>query len=544
MPTLYKPQTRKGPVVILEQESSSAPTITLADGTVITAVRADRAGGTYKGHEGFQWVFPRDVLGQQDAVLTVDGKTQELGNTNMAYRGSGIGSLQESRNGAIGDLGREAAPGSYQTVGEFGVAPNYIGDQFPSFTPIEGAASSYQYIDPIKFGEQFTPFQRTQLTNNFRQAGDFALDAIDTEFQALASFVPRSAALKRDVISEDNRFNQEQRTAQLRSAIPDVVEDLTTQAADARAFARGEIPDAITDRGLEIGVRSEAADLAASGGFGLRSSAARKTSDLMSARERLGIAQYGNNLLSSNAAQRAQLFLAPTSYSNAGESISAVPSISGSQLQQSNAAAINNAITLPSTTAFSTNVQQSQFLSNLIQQTQQFNATRQDNFALSFFNYLNSYVNSLAAAGQTNINTGVSLEQQEAARLEEIKQRDRTQRANTIESAITGAVAVGMNVFSDIRLKENINRLSGAIDIINRLPVYRYTYKEKTVAADGKKEHIGILAQDLQRVLPTSVGQHSSGFLQIDPAELLYVLVAAITELNERLTEYEAKSAQ
>lgn len=418
---IWKPQTRKGPVLLLENDTSTPPTITLKDGRVISAVKADRAGGVYYSstEKKYQWVFPNDTLGQNDAVLKVDGKEQKLSNTNMSYRGNELGDLQESSKGAIGST--ETGPGGSGpfggftpgNVGQYGVAPSFIGQYFPKPTNIEGA--DYQYIDPIKFGQQFNAFQTSEFTKNSRTAGNLAMDALDAEFAGMASYIPKSAALKRGEVAQDNSFNQGQRTGQLMSTIPDVVGNLKLQASDAAAYARGEVPNSVVDNAMRLGTASEAADIAATSGFGVKSSAARKLSDLMSAKDRLGLAQYGNQLVSSNAAQQADLLLAPTSYSNAGQQINVAPSISGSQLQQSNLSALNAATLIPASTGYTSSIGQSQFISNLNQDTQKYNATNANNFALSLFGYLNSYVNSVAGAYQTDINTQVGMSQQQAA---------------------------------------------------------------------------------------------------------------------------------
>jgi len=557
---IYKPQTRKGPVFLSDIEGSP-PTITLADGRTFTAVRGDRAGGVYKGHDGYQWVFPKDVLGQEGAKLTFNGKTQDLKNTNMSYRGDAIGSLSESSKGAIGSPMEANVPGGFApgTVGSTGVAPAFIGDQFPkavttNYDPITGAAPTYQYIDPIKFGQQYNPFQLGEIKKNAAFSKELALDAVDTELQALTKYVPQSAAIKREQTAQDNTFNQAERTRQVNTAVPDVVKDINQQAEDARAYARGEVPNDVVDRALELGVRSAAADVAATSGFGVRSSAARKTSDLMSAEKRIGLSQYGNQLLSSNMQARQELFLAPTSYSNAGQQVNVMPSLSGSQLQQQNLSETNQNVLVQGTTAFQNATQQSQFISNLIQQTQQFNATNTlqndqynatnlNNFALSYFNYLNSYVNSLAGAMQTSVNTDLAISQQGAARDEANKQKKKTQDANALQGALQfGGQIIG--AFSDSRLKENVIDYMSGLDDLLKLDVIKYVYKKGSVADDGGRPHVGVSAQQLQTIFPSSVGKHSSGYLQIDPSEIIYALVSAVKELSARCASLESKQAE
>lgn len=452
---IYKPQTHKGPVVLLESEPSSPPTMTLSDGRVITAVRGDQAGGVYKGHEGWQFVFPRDILGQEDAVLTVDGKTQNIDYTNTSYRGNAIGSLQESTKGSIGDVGSMSqgiAPGFAGGSVGYGVVPEFLGSLFPDASTIKAKGlktkvADYNFTDPIEFASRFGQYQRGELDKNFAQSKKFAMETVENELQALTNYVPRSAALKREQVAQDNTFNQAQRTAQVMGAIPDVVGDLNAIAGDARAYASGRMPDSIGDRALELGNRSAAADIAASSGFGVGSSAARKVSDLMSAKDRIGLSQYGNQLLGQNAAQRAELLLAPTSYSNAGEQINVLPSQSVSALQTQAFGDLNQSTLTTPGQALQTQVQQEQFRTSNQMQVDQFNANMKfnvrntnaaikNNFALTKFNYLVGYANSVAAAGQANMNTIVGLEQQEAARNESSKQKNKTQKGNTIAKGI------------------------------------------------------------------------------------------------------------
>lgn len=530
-----------------QEDQKSAPYAILPDGTRVDA----RYVNTNEGRH--QYLFGDAILNQKGVKIYYNGKTIDLEDSNKSYEGSNPYDGWEYRNkgdlGSGGGSGGGGGPFGADTVGDFGVAPAFIGDLFPkavtsTYNPIPGAAKDYQYIDPIKFGKEFNPFQREELAKNFAQSRDFALGAIDTEFQALLNFVPSSAKLQREQVAADNIFNQEQRTAQVQGTLPEVLKDIAQQRADARAYARGELPDSIQNRGLEVQMRSESADIASSSGFGTGSAASRKLSDLMSARERFGIAQYGNQLEASVDQREAELLLAPTEYATAGSQVRVTPTLSGSQLQQAGFETFNASTILSPGTAFSSAVNQSQFLTQLQQRIQEFNAsntlqndqfnvTNLNNFALSYFNYLNSYVNSVASAAQADINTNVSIDQQGEARDEATKQRDKTKKGNAIEEGLgaLGGIIGGIAGFSDLRLKDNITPYGNALDTLKKLKVFNYTYKENTVAADGGKKHVGIAAQDLQFISPHSVGLHESGFFQIDPSELIYILIAAVQEL-------------
>lgn len=564
-PIVFKPSTRKGPVILLQQRPSTPPTITLSDGRVITAVPANQAGGSFYNEGHYQYVFPNDILGQENATLTVDGKSQSLGNTNKSYRGGSIGSLGESSKGAVGDFTGGEVQGS-GTVGGFGAVPAYVGDQFPDakttkYKNIRNAGDTFKFTDPLEFGKSFGAANREQLAQNNAQAKTFALDALDTELRGLLEFVPKSAALKRDTIAADNIFNQAQRTAQVNQAVPDVVKDLNSIASDARRYASGEVPNSVVDKALALGTRSAAADIAATSGFGVGSSAARKLSDLMSARDRIGLSQYGEQLLGQNAAQRTDLLLAPTEYSNAGEQVNVMPTLSGSQLQTSNFAEVNSRTLTSPETALTSVINQNQFLVNTLGRNREFNASNRlsnaqfnantlNNFALSKFNYEVSYANSVAGATQTAINTGISLDQQGAARDEANKQKGQTQKGNAI-GGIIGAVgsiagaATGISGIiegvkgisslfkSDVRLKENFCLFNDALPQLDQLTIFKYNYiEDKTF-----RKRIGVKAQELQTVFPEMVYESDTPekYLFIDPTDLVFVLVKAVKELSAKV---------
>lgn len=453
-PWVYKPNTRKGPVLLAPTDLSSPPTITLPNGQVITARRGDQAGGVYKGHEGYQWVFPQDVLNQQGAVLNAGGQTQTLGSTNMSYRGSSLGSLSESNKGALGS-GSSTGSGIYapNQVGNYGYAPADLTGQFPSasmvnYTPIQ--AADFNFTDPASYANQYAEVNRAQDQINLAYSKYNALNLLDTELEGLTRYAPAASALKRRETSADNIFNQQERTAQIDTALPGVRQNLQGQASRANAFAQGQIPDDFGgDSAYELNSRSRAAENNLAGGFGANSSVARKASDLMSVERRLQLSQYGDTLLSNNANQQANLFLAPTSYSNAGQQISVIPSISGSQLQQNQQQQLNANTTISPTNALSSTIQQEQFFTNLNQQTNQFNASNQltadtanaaalNNFALDKFGYQVGLAGANAGAAQTNRNTEIALQQQE--RYERIfsDMLNRTQTNNTIGSVFSG----------------------------------------------------------------------------------------------------------
>ena len=84
---------------------------------------------------------------------------------------------------------------------------------------------------------------------------------------------------------------------------------------------------------------------------------------------------------------------------------------------------------------------------------------------------------------------------------------------------------------SDIRLKDIIGFSSDAMDKISKLKVFDYTYKKD----DLKTPHVGVIAQDLQKIFPNAVGTNKEGFLFIRHEDIFYAMVNALKELDARV---------
>lgn len=96
------------------------------------------------------------------------------------------------------------------------------------------------------------------------------------------------------------------------------------------------------------------------------------------------------------------------------------------------------------------------------------------------------------------------------------------------------------DLFSDIRLKNVSGDNTAGLKEISQLKVKNFTYKN-----DKKKTpHVGVIAQDLQKVFPNSVFQDGlSKYLKISREEIFWACVNAIKELNEKVQDIVAKIA-
>lgn len=374
---IYKPGTTKGPVVLIPSEESGVPTITLSNGQVVQ-------GKFLNDNEGRkQYVFPPGIISDPKLTLSVNGKTQVLGAGGQAFEGSGVGSLQPRGKGSVGagGVGAGGAPFGATAVGG-GFSPQYLGGQIPQFNPVTFQPATYDPIktpnynleDPASYGAQYGDFARTDYLQNFGLSDNLALSTLNTELKGLRSYAPAAAALQRTEIAKDNNFNQLERTAQVDQGLPGARQDLAAQEGRANTFAQGKLGSAIDDRAFELGLRSNAADIARTRGFGDDSVVAATVSDKLSAAERFKVSQYGDQLLSQNVTQRQNLELAPTEYSQAGSAIPVIPSVSASQLTSSYTNALTERTGISATNAIQSSIQQNQFKTTLDYNTAQFNA--------------------------------------------------------------------------------------------------------------------------------------------------------------------------
>ena len=88
-----------------------------------------------------------------------------------------------------------------------------------------------------------------------------------------------------------------------------------------------------------------------------------------------------------------------------------------------------------------------------------------------------------------------------------------------------------IDVTSDIRLKSDIKKI-GDIDL-SYLGAYSYYLKN-----DKEHRRVGLIAQDVQKVLPEAVNERDDGTLSIDYNAIIAVLVNKINELEKRLNEH------
>jgi hypothetical protein len=116
----------------------------------------------------------------------------------------------------------------------------------------------------------------------------------------------------------------------------------------------------------------------------------------------------------------------------------------------------------------------------------------------------------------------------------------------TTASGVSGEIRATGDIVafysSDERLKENIQPIQNALSKVESISGNTYDWKEgfETIHSHTGND-LGVIAQEVQSVLPEVVTERESGYLAVDYVKLVPVLIEAIKELSARVKELENK---
>jgi hypothetical protein len=103
-----------------------------------------------------------------------------------------------------------------------------------------------------------------------------------------------------------------------------------------------------------------------------------------------------------------------------------------------------------------------------------------------------------------------------------------------------------ITAFSDARVKTNLQKIERALDKVSNINGYTFTRTDYTSEDDKHKRHVGVIAQEIQKVLPELVHEDDKGMLSVAYGNMTALLIEAIKEerqkrevLEERLTRLE-----
>ena len=101
--------------------------------------------------------------------------------------------------------------------------------------------------------------------------------------------------------------------------------------------------------------------------------------------------------------------------------------------------------------------------------------------------------------------------------------------------------------FSDRRVKKDIRPYTRGLNEIKQINPVWYKYNELSGYKDTENDYVGIIAQEMEHVLPNTVSEfddsNNSGISykkQFNGSEVMWTLVNAVKELTQKIETLEA----
>ena len=86
---------------------------------------------------------------------------------------------------------------------------------------------------------------------------------------------------------------------------------------------------------------------------------------------------------------------------------------------------------------------------------------------------------------------------------------------------------------SDKQLKKDIRDTTLGLDTVRKINIKEYKFKDEKKYGEGVR--YGVIAQDIQKILPNVIKKNNDGFLSIRPNDIFFVAINAIKELDKEL---------
>jgi hypothetical protein len=93
--------------------------------------------------------------------------------------------------------------------------------------------------------------------------------------------------------------------------------------------------------------------------------------------------------------------------------------------------------------------------------------------------------------------------------------------------------AISFNSTSDERLKENIEPLTYGLECLNKIEPKMYNF----IDDKSKKTYYGVIAQEVEKVLPDLVTTKDNGYLSVNYLDMIAILIKSVQELSSEVTE-------
>jgi len=110
---------------------------------------------------------------------------------------------------------------------------------------------------------------------------------------------------------------------------------------------------------------------------------------------------------------------------------------------------------------------------------------------------------------------------------------------------VAGALNVGGDVVafasSDERLKDNIELISNPIEKVQSLKGVTWNWNDNADELQQSLPNVGVIAQDVEKVLPELVTDRDNGYKGVDYAKLTGLLIEAVKDQQKQIDELKSK---
>ena len=118
---------------------------------------------------------------------------------------------------------------------------------------------------------------------------------------------------------------------------------------------------------------------------------------------------------------------------------------------------------------------------------------------------------------------------------------DDAQNKLQVDGSIMATGDVTAYASSDARLKTNLESIDNALDKVNSLTGYTFNWNERASGKDLEAREAGVIAQDVEKVLPEVVATRNDGYMAVKYEKLVPLLIEAIKDLKAEIEELKRK---
>jgi hypothetical protein len=115
----------------------------------------------------------------------------------------------------------------------------------------------------------------------------------------------------------------------------------------------------------------------------------------------------------------------------------------------------------------------------------------------------------------------------------------------TVNGAASKPGGGSWSTFSDRRLKTVGADFNRGLSQLMEIQPITYHYKaDNALKLPSTDEHVGVIAQQVQGSIPEAVSTNSAGFLSVNNDPIIWAMLNAIKELNQKFSKVTAENAQ